>query len=169
MTDKFSIAITINSEASKVWTTLTRHELMTQWMAEPETKIEVQTDWKENAAILIRGVHHINFENKGIVLVYDKEKKLSYSHLSSLSRLPDKPENYSILEFILTPADLQTLLTLSITNFPTETIRKHLEFYWRGTMIKIKEVVERSMGQAAKTAAFQSSTTNSSASPHLLQ
>ena len=56
-------------------------------------------------------------ENKGIVISCDKEKKLSYSHLSSLSRLPDKPENYSILEFVLTPVDQQTLLTLFITNF----------------------------------------------------
>jgi uncharacterized protein YndB with AHSA1/START domain len=142
MTDKFSTDVTINSEPAKVWAALTEQELMTQWMADPEMKIEVHTNWKIKEGILIRGFHHLRFENKGIVLSYDKEKKLSYSHLSSLSRLPDKPENYSILEFVLTPVDKQTLLTLFITNFPTETIRKHLEFYWRGTMVKIKNAVE---------------------------
>ena len=116
-------------------------------MADPEIKIEIHTNWKINEGILIRGFHHLRFENKGIVLSYDKEKKLSYSHLSSLSRLPDKPENYSILEFVLTPVDKQTLLTLFITNFPTETIRKHLEFYWRGTMVKIKKAAEAQMAQ----------------------
>jgi hypothetical protein len=120
---------------------------MTQWMADPETKIEVHTNWKINEGFLIRGFHHLNFENKGIVLSYDKEKKLSYSHLSSLSRLPDKRENYSILEFVLTPVDKQTLLTLFITNFPTDAIRKHLEFYWRGTLVKIKKAVEGQMTQ----------------------
>jgi uncharacterized protein YndB with AHSA1/START domain len=142
MKDKFSTAVTINSEPVKVWTTLTDLELMRQWLGEPEMKIEVQTDWKINTTIFIRGFHHIKFENKGIVLQYDRVKKLSYSHLSSISRLPDKPENYSILEFVLTPIDKQTLLTLNISNFPTETIRKHLEFYWRTTIVAIKKRVE---------------------------
>ena len=141
MTDKFSTAVTINSEPVKVWDTLTDLELMRQWLGEPEMKIEVQTDWKINTTIFIRGFHHIKFENKGIVLQYDREKKLSYSHFSSISRLQDKPENYSILEFILAPIDKQTLLTLNISNFPTETIRKHLEFYWRTTIVTIKKRV----------------------------
>lgn len=60
----------------------------------------------------------------------------------SVSRIADKPENYSILEFVLTPEGRQTILTLTISNFPTEAIRKHLEFYWRTTMVKIKRMVE---------------------------
>jgi uncharacterized protein YndB with AHSA1/START domain len=142
MTDKFSTTITINSEPAKVWTTLTDLESMKQWIGEPEMKIEAQTDWKINTPIFIRGFHHVKFENTGIVLQYDREKRLSYSHLSSISRLPDKPESYSILEFILTPIGKQTQLTLNISNFPTETIRKHLEFYWRTTIVTIKERVE---------------------------
>jgi hypothetical protein len=116
--------------------------MVTQWSGEPEMKIEVVTDWKINSPIIIRGFHHIRFENKGTVLQFDREKKLSYSHLSSVSRLPDKPENYSILEFNLTPSGKQTLLELIISNFPTETIRKHLEFYWRTTVVKIKRMAE---------------------------
>lgn len=138
MTDKFSTTVTINSLPDKVWTILTDTELMTQWLGEPEMKIEVHTDWKVNSKISIRGFHHVEFENKGIVLQYIRGKKLSYSHLSSISRLPGKPENYSILQFILTPIGKQTQLTLNISNFPTETIRKHLEFYWRTTIVRIK-------------------------------
>jgi uncharacterized protein YndB with AHSA1/START domain len=85
MTDKFSAAVTINSEPAKVWAALTKHELMIQWMGEPEMKPEIHTNWKVNEGILIRGFHHLKFENKGIVISCDKEKKLSYSHLSSLS------------------------------------------------------------------------------------
>ena len=128
MADKFSTEVIINALPAKVWAALTDLKLMAQWLGQPTMQIEVQTDWEINSKILIRGFHHIKFENKGIVLHYDKEKKLSYSHLSSVSRLPDRPENYSILEFILTTIDKNTLLTLNITNFPTETIRKHLEF-----------------------------------------
>ena len=147
MDDTFSTAVTIDSEPPQIWAVLTQHKLMAQWMADPEMKIEVHTNWDIDAAILVQAFHHLKFENKGVVLSFDKEKRLSYSHLSSLSRLPDKRENYSIFEFVLTPVGKQTLLTIFVTNFPTETIRKHLEFYWRGTIVKIKKVVEAQMAQ----------------------
>jgi uncharacterized protein YndB with AHSA1/START domain len=142
MADKFSTTISINSNPARIWTTLTSPEIMTKWIGDPEMKIEVETDWKVNSPIFIRGFHHVEFENKGTVLQFDKETKLSYSHLSSISRLPDKTESYSILEFTLTPNGKFTSLTLDITNFPTESIRKHLEFYWKTTITTIKEFVE---------------------------
>lgn len=138
---KFSV--TINAKASKVWAALTNPLLMVQWMGEPEMKLEVETNWKIASPIYIRGVHHIKFENKGVVLQYINERKLSYSHLSSASKLADDIENYSILNFNLTPTHNQTILALKISNFPTETIQNHLMFYWRGTMHKIKAYVER--------------------------
>jgi uncharacterized protein YndB with AHSA1/START domain len=142
MDDKFSTTITIDADPAKVWTTLTDLEIMERWLGEPEMKIQVRTDWKVSEAITIRGFHHVEFENKGTVLHYDKEKRLSYSHLSSTSRLSDKLENYSVLDFTLTPNDRHTKLTLSISKFPTKSIRKHLEFYWRATMVTIKQTVE---------------------------
>lgn len=142
MTGGFSTTITINSDTGKVWNTLTNTKLMKKWMGDPEMKIEVDTDWAINSPILISGFHHIKFVNKGLILQYDKEKKLKYSHLSSVSRLPDITENYTVLEFVLIPLGKKTQLTLNIENFPTETIRKHLEFYWRTTVVMIKEAAE---------------------------
>jgi uncharacterized protein YndB with AHSA1/START domain len=144
MNDEFSTTITINADTAKVWAALTDLEIMERWLGEPEMKIQVQTDWKINEAISIRGFHHVAFENKGTVLQYDKEKKLSYSHLSSISRLPDKPENYSVLDFTLSPIGRYTQLTLHISRFPTESIRKHLEFYWRTTIVTMKKTAEES-------------------------
>ena len=142
MTKKFSTTLIIDAEPAKVWATLTSPELMVQWMGEAATRLEVQTNWEVNSPIVIRGFHHVTFENKGIVLKNKQEQLLSYSHLSSVSRLPDIVENYTILEFVLTPNNKQTMLTLSLFNFPTETIQKHLEFYWRGTVHKIKAQAE---------------------------
>ncbi|HEY5746930.1 MAG TPA: SRPBCC domain-containing protein [Chryseolinea sp.] len=144
MSDKFSVIVAINSQPADVWIALTDPGRMTKWMGDPDMGIEVHTDWRIESPILIRGFHHIKFENKGTVLKYEKEKRLSYTHLSSVSRLPDKQENYSVLEFILTPIENHTQLTLNIENFPTETIRRHLEFYWRATVLTIKENVEDS-------------------------
>ena len=140
MAEKFSTTVTIDAAPMQVWTILT--DQMTGWMGEPEMQIEIITDWKVNSPILIKGFHHVKFENKGIVLQYEEGSRLSYSHLSNVSRLPDIPENYTILEFVLAPAGEGSFLTLNIENFPTEVIRKHLEFYWRTTIFKIKKVAE---------------------------
>nr|WP_294877642.1 SRPBCC domain-containing protein [uncultured Pedobacter sp.] len=145
MTNRIENSITINATPAIIWETLTQPTLMRQWMGEPEMGIEVHTDWQVKGPILINGFHHVKFENKGIVLQYDINSVLKYSHFSSVSRLADIPENYSIIRFILTPIENQTILTLTIDNFPTETIFKHLEFYWRTTITLIKEFVEKQM------------------------
>jgi uncharacterized protein YndB with AHSA1/START domain len=143
MTQRIDRTIIIKAAPSTVWGTLTNPDLIKQWMAEPEMEIEIITDWKVGSPIVIKGFHHLKFENKGIVLQFEPNKVLKYSHLSSLSRLPDKPENYSITEFRLTLLENQTSLTLSLTNFPTETIFKHLDFYWRTNREIIKTLVEK--------------------------
>lgn len=142
MAEIFTTSITIDAPPSKVWMALTNTEQMVKWMGEPGMNLEIHTDWKINSPVLIRFFHHIQSENKGYVLEYDKEKRLSYTLLSSTSRLADVADNYSVLVFTLTHVDSHTLLTLHISNFPTETIRKHLEFYWRTTVLKIKKFTE---------------------------
>lgn len=142
MTQNFSTSVPINSNPASVWEFLTKPELMKEWMGNPEMNVEVITDWKVNSPIFINAFLHTKFESKGFVLKYDKEKTLSYSQLASISQLPEKSENYHILEFILNPFDNQTNLTINITNFPTVAIRKHLEFYWRTTILVIKTAIE---------------------------
>jgi uncharacterized protein YndB with AHSA1/START domain len=147
MADKFSTSLSINSTPARVWHMLTNPELMKKWMGEPEMEIEVHTDWKVNSSILISAFLHVKSVSKGTVLKYDREKILSYSQLSSISHLVDIPENYTILEFALVPVDKQTQLTVTVVNFPTDTIRKHLEFYWRTTIMTIKAEAERQIDQ----------------------
>jgi len=136
-----SKTVTINAPTSKIWEALTNPDLMKKWMSELE--IEILTDWKVGNLVVIRGkLHGIKFENKGRVLQFEPEKILQYSHLSSLSRLPDKPENYSVFDFRLTPKEDLTLLTLTVSNFPTESIFKHLAFYWNVTLEIFKRTIE---------------------------
>ncbi|MBI3258605.1 MAG: SRPBCC domain-containing protein [Ignavibacteriae bacterium] len=139
---QFEKTIIINSLPSLVWKVLTDPTLMKQWMGEPEMNLNIQTDWTVNSPIVIFGFHHVKFENKGVVLEFEPNMKLTYTHLSSISRLADKPENYTIFEFTLTPLGDGTSLTLTISNFPTESIFKHNDFYWRATMEIIKKLVE---------------------------
>ncbi len=134
--------ITIGATPAKVWEALTNTTLMKQWMAEEE--ITIITDWNVGSPITIKGDSHwVYFENMGTVLEYEPERVLKYSHLSSLSRLRDEPENYTILEFRLSPMDNQTTLILALNGFATEAIYKHLVYYWTVTFGLLKEFIEK--------------------------
>lgn len=143
MTQQIEKSITINALPSVVWKTLTNPDLVNQWMAEPGMEVEIITDWKVGSTIVINGFHHIKFQNTGTVLKVEPDKILAYNYLSSLSQLPDRPENYSIIEFSLEPIGNHTALTLTLRNFPTETIFKHINLYWTATMEILKKLIER--------------------------
>lgn len=142
MTKLIEKTVVINALSTNVWKALTQPFLMKQWMGEDEMNLHIQTSWTVNTPITISGFHHLPFVNKGTILEFDEEKVLSYSTNSSLSRLPDEPKNYSVIKFNLSPAETQTALTLTISNFPTETIYKHMEFYWQSTIVLLKKFVE---------------------------
>lgn len=138
----FKKTVHINAPISKVWEALTDTELMKKWMSESD--IQIITDWVVGNPMLIRGkLHGVKFENKGTVLTFEPEKRLRYSHLSSLSRLPDRIENYSVMEFRLERVDNQARLTITASNFPTETISKHMAFYWNVTPEILKRMIEQ--------------------------
>ncbi|WP_276131652.1 SRPBCC family protein [Polluticoccus soli] len=141
MIGPFSKTITINAPVDSVWKALTDKVLIQQWMS--ETPIEIVTDWTVGGSFIIRGKHYkVPFENKGTVLQYEAGVALEYSHLSSISRLKDEPGNYTSIAFKLEPSGSQTTLLFTASNFPTETIYKHLAFYWNVTLEKIKKQVE---------------------------
>lgn len=138
----FSREVTIKAPAAEVWQTLTTPEVMNQWMM-PDAKLEILTEWQVGGPIVIRG--HMNgkeFENRGTVVQFEPDKALQYTHLSSISRLPDRPESYSLFAFSLKPSGNQTILGLTVRNFPNESIYKHLAFYWNVTLEIIKRRLE---------------------------
>lgn len=134
----------IQASPDAVWKALTEPDLMKQWMGEPEMQIDIQTDWKVGSPVVVSGIHHGKFVNTGKVLENELHRKLVYTHLSSVSRLPDVPESYTIWTFTLEPRKDDTILTFSAVNFPTKSIYKHLEFYWGTTLMIIKKLVESS-------------------------
>lgn len=140
----------INAPRSIVWDKLTNPSSISQWMGTPDMHIEVVSDWKVGDPILITGVLHGTFHNRGIITRFEPEYVFSYTHLSSASRLPDESQSYSTLCFELTEAENpeQTFVTLTVDNFPTDTIFKHLNFYWRTAMEVFKKFVEKNVTPA---------------------
>ena len=132
---------TIHAPAAKVWAALTDPQQMKIWMAQPE--MEIITDWKVGSTILMHGPwYKSRFENRGKILLFEPCFALQYTHLSSLSRLPDTDANHTLLDFRLAIEGEQTTLTLTMSNFPTETIEKHLAYYWNVTLTILKKFVE---------------------------
>lgn len=138
----FTKTIAIEAPALKVWDALTDIGLMKQWMSDEE--IEIATDWKVGSPVVIKATAHwVYSESRGEVLRFEPEKALAYTHLSTLSRLPDVPASYTVIEFVLNPTENQTRLTVTLSNFPTESIYKHLAFYWNTTLEMLKEYIEK--------------------------
>lgn len=132
----------INAPASKVWAMLTSPALMKLWIF--ETEVEVISDWRPGSPVIFRGdFHGLQYEDKGMILAFDPEKTFRYSYLSQISKLPDEPENYSIIAFNLTTKGAQTILSLTQRNFVTDTIYRHFYFYWLVTLDIMKKLLEQ--------------------------
>ncbi len=135
--------ITIQAPAANVWAALTNPESIKEWLTENGTT-SVISDWKIGSPILFRGTwHKIKYEDKGIILQFEPETILAYSYWSKFSKLPDRLENYSVIEFRLTPQESQTILTLTHSNLVAEGMTGHSNFYWTITLHKIKEWIEK--------------------------
>jgi uncharacterized protein YndB with AHSA1/START domain len=135
--------VVVAAPPSSVWAALTDPVAMSAWMGEPDMQIDVHTDWRPGTPIVVTGFHHGPFRNDGIVLDCVPERLLRYSHRSSVSHLPDTPDSDSEIAFALAPAAGGTAVHLAVHGFPTETIFRHLDLYWRGTLDVFKAFVER--------------------------
>lgn len=144
----------VHAPLATLWQALTEPRHMAIWMAAPEVQVNVETDWTVGGPFRITGFHHIPFENRGRVLHCEPLQRLTYSQLSSISRLPDKIENHSIFDFHLSSESEVTHLKLVISQFPTESIYKHLEFYWRVTLHVLARYVEKRAAAGPKDAGY---------------
>jgi uncharacterized protein YndB with AHSA1/START domain len=134
--------MTINAPAAKVWKILTEPALMKDWVSDSD--IDVFVDGQAGGSILFKGsLHGMDYEDRGRILAFDPEQKFQYSHLSKISELPDIPENYSVVTFLLNSRGATTEVTLRQENFVTWTIFKHWEFYWNTTLKLIKDLCEK--------------------------
>jgi len=138
-----SKTVTINATAAKVWETLTNPESIKTWLTENGTTTVI-TDWKVGSPILFTGTwHKVKYTDKGTILNFEPEEVLAYNYWSKFSKLPDRIENYSVMEFRLTRKDNQTILTLTHSNLVAEGMPGHSNFYWNITLHRIKELIEK--------------------------
>lgn len=130
----------IKADPKTVWTVLTNPAEIKQWLG-----VDTKSDWEPQSDITFTFTWEgKKYEDKGKIIRFDKERSFTYSYWSGFSGLPDKPENYSKVEFLLEPTEGKTLLKLSHTEFPTETMYKHSDKNWEETLDMIRKLSEKS-------------------------
>ena len=134
--------IAIHAPAAQVWQVLTDSESIKEWLSDTGT-LQIRTDWQVGGPFVYFGTWHgVRYQTKGTLLQLEPEKVLQYNHWSRISRLPDRPENYAVVEFRLAPEENHTRLVLTHSNLVGEAAVQHANLYWNATLQKVKRLAE---------------------------
>lgn len=129
----------IDAPIAKVWEALVTPAIIERYMF----GATVTSDWKEGSPITWKGEWKgKSYEDKGVILRFQPNRTLSYSHYSPLSGLPDKPENYHTVTIELDEAARGTRVTLIQDNNSTDEAREHSEENWNTMLDGLKTLLE---------------------------
>lgn len=135
---KINYKTIINASVNKVWDALTNPEIVKQYFF----GTELVTDWKVGSDIIFQGEWEgQKYKDRGEVLEYSNNDKLSYSYLSNWSGKEDKPENYLWVCYEVKSNGNKTELTISQTNYDEERA-KHSEQNWASLIDGMKKIIE---------------------------
>jgi uncharacterized protein YndB with AHSA1/START domain len=130
---------TIHAPVAKVWDALINPATIKQYMF----GTNVVSDWKKGSPIVFKGEWQgRKYEDKGVILDLQPQRKLSYSHFSPLSGLPEKPENFHTVTIDLVDRGRQTLVALSQDNNADEKEREHSQKNWETMLTGLKKLLE---------------------------
>jgi uncharacterized protein YndB with AHSA1/START domain len=134
-------SVSIDASAAKVWQALVDPAAVKQYMF----GTTVVSDWKEGSPITWKGEWKgRSYEDKGVILRATPGRRLSYTHFSPVSGVPDRPENYHTVTIDLSADGDRTQVALSQDNNPTEEDREHSEKNWGQMLAGLKKYVESS-------------------------
>ena len=132
-------SVTINAPATKVWDAMTQNDKRKQWFFGVDTK----TDWKEGSSLVHTGEYQGKpYKDKGEILEIEPGRMLVHTHWSDTSGVPDKPENYQTVTFMLSETDGKTNVTVIESNFPSDKARETSEGAWTAALESLKHLVE---------------------------
>ncbi len=131
----------IKVPVSVVWDALINAETIKKYMF----GTKVVSKWKEGSPIVWKGVWNGRpYEDKGVIMTMQPDKKLEYTHFSALAGQPDRPENYHTMTFDLTTQGTHTHVSLSQDNNPDEKAAEHSQKMWEGMLLGLKKLLETS-------------------------
>jgi uncharacterized protein YndB with AHSA1/START domain len=136
---KSTASIVINAAPAEVWEALTTNETRKQWFF----GVDTETDWSVGSPIVHRGEYQgQDYVDKGTVLAFEPGNLLVHTHWSSVSGVPDVPENYQTVSWVLTEENGHTKLTVTDDNIRSEDARATSDQAWEAALSALKEVAE---------------------------
>ena len=131
--------ITINAPAARVWDALTQPELIKRYLF----GTQVTTDWRVGSPIVYEGIWEGKaYRDKGQVLQVEPGKLLVSTFWSSLSGLPDVPENHQTVRYELSTEGSGTRLTVRQDNNATQEDANHSAQNWNMVLDGMKSLLE---------------------------
>jgi len=133
-------SILIRASPDRVWKALTDPDQIRKYLF----GTEAISDWKAGSPVRYRGVWEgKSYEDKGEVLRAEPGRLLVTTYWSSMSGLPDAPENYKTVTYELAPERDGTRITLTQDNNATEEEKNHAEQNWSQVLGGLKKMVEK--------------------------
>ncbi len=130
---------TINAPISAVWQALTDPAIIKQYFF----GTNVVTDWKVGSPIYYRGEWQgRSYEDKGVILEVEPGRKLVTTHWSPLAGVPDVPENYHTVTYLLSEHDGGTEIRLLQDHNSSEEEKQHSEQNWNMMLQALKSLLE---------------------------
>lgn len=130
----------IHATTEAIWDALINPAKIKEYLYGTDT----ECDWKEGSPLVFRGQYDGHtYEDRGTILDIEPGRRLSYSYWSSMSPLPDLPENYATVSFQLLPANGAITLQLTQRGFTSEEGFSHSDTGWDHVLQKLKEIAER--------------------------
>ncbi|HAO06561.1 MAG TPA: ATPase [Chryseobacterium sp.] len=128
----------VKAPVEKVWDALVNPEIVKQYFFGSSQ----QTDWEIGSSIMWTGEYEgTKYIDKGKVLEFKPNHKLSYSYLSSWAGLDDKAENYLLVTYQVEASGNDTELTITQSNYDEEKA-KHSAENWSIVIEGLKKIVE---------------------------
>ena len=130
---------TIDAPLAKVWNALVDPAIIKHYMF----GADVVSDWGKGSPITWKGEWKGKaYEDKGVILAIEPERRLQYTHFSPLSGVPDVPANYHTVTIDLLRDAGGVHVTLSQDNNQTPEAREHSEKNWSMMLTSLKQYLE---------------------------
>jgi uncharacterized protein YndB with AHSA1/START domain len=132
--------VDIAAPPADVWEALTNPELIAEYFFGSK----VETDWLPGHPISWKGEYEgKSYEDRGVVVEVEPARRLTVTHFSPMTGLPDKPENYHTITYDLAELAGTTKVSLSQDNNGDEAEAARATENWTSMLKGLKDTVER--------------------------
>jgi uncharacterized protein YndB with AHSA1/START domain len=129
----------IRSSPAAVWEAMLDPERQPTWLG----GFRFVGDWVIGGPVALVGtLNGREYREGGVLLAFEPQKRLAYSHWSAFWRVPDTPGNRAVLTIGLAPEGDGTRASVHHALPEVEAIAPHSRFFWRGALEQLRRLRE---------------------------